>query len=127
MTVHPVITLMERQADRRETIWQRIVAGVTVTDGPLATPCWIWNGTHSGTNGRGSDYPRMKLGGQTVAVHRVVATHVYGYIPGKKQVDHRCRKRMCVNPAHLEIVSHLTNQRRRARARRTGQIGAGNG
>ena len=29
----------------------------------------------------------MSLDGQTVAVHLVVFTHYYGYIPGKKQID----------------------------------------
>ncbi len=60
----------------------------------------------------------MKLGGQTVAVHRVAATHVYGFVPGKKQLDHLCRNRMCVNPHHMEIVSHKVNQERRDMARR---------
>lgn len=115
MTAHPVIVLIEGLADRREEIWRRILDNVTVTPGPLDTPCLIWNGTHSG-NGRGGDYPRMKLGGQTVAVHRVAATHWYGYIPGKKQLDHLCRNRMCVNPGHLEIVTHRKNQKRRAAA-----------
>lgn len=109
-------------ADRRETIWQRILANITETAGPLPTPCWLWNGTHSG-DGRGGGYPRMKLGGQTVAVHKVAATHAFGFIPGKKQVDHRCRNRMCVNPGHLEIVSHKLNQKRRAAARLLGHNG----
>ena len=115
MTIHPVINLMDSHADRREEIWQRILENVTITPGPLPTPCMIWNGTNSG-NGRGGDYPRMKLGGQTVAVHKVAATHWFGFIPGKKQLDHVCRRRMCVNPGHLEIVTHLQNQKRRAKA-----------
>lgn len=102
--------------DRRSEIWSRIRENVTITPGPLDTPCWLWNGTHSGT-GRGGGYPRMKLGGQTVAVHRVAATHVYGFIPGKKQLDHLCRNRMCVNPDHTEIVTHKLNQKRRDQAR----------
>ncbi|WP_417724597.1 HNH endonuclease signature motif containing protein [Salipiger sp.] len=60
----------------------------------------------------------MCLSGQTVAVHRVMFTHHFGYIPGRKQIDHRCRNRMCVNPAHLEMVTHKTNQRRRDEAAR---------
>lgn len=115
---HPIISLIDSCRDRRSEIWARIIANVTVTEGPLDTPCWIWNGTHSG-DGRGGGYPRMKLGGQTVAVHRVAATHVYGFIPGKKQLDHRCRNRMCVNPGHTEIVSHKLNQKRRVAAARS--------
>ena len=61
----------------------------------------------------------MGLDGQTVAVHLVIFTHFYGYIPGKKQIDHLCCQRLCCNPAHLELVSHLRNQRRRASRRAT--------
>lgn len=38
----------------------------------------------------------------------------FGYIPGNKQVDHLCNQRLCCNPQHLELVTHQTNQRRRA-------------
>ena len=48
-----------------------------------------------------------------VAVHIVTYTHYFGFIPGKKQVDHLCNQRLCCNPAHLNLVTHLTNQRRR--------------
>ena len=58
----------------------------------------------------------MNLDGQTVAVHKVAFTNVYGFIPGKKQIDHKCRVRNCVNPDHLELVTHKENQRRRDRA-----------
>lgn len=57
----------------------------------------------------------MSLDGQTVAVHLVVFTHYYGYIPGKKQIDHKCNQRLCCNPAHLQLTSHLKNQRLRAK------------
>lgn len=81
------------------------------------TPCWCWQGSCSG-NGRGGGYPRMNLNGQTVAVHRVVYTHFNGFIPGKKQIDHKCRNRMCVNPDHLEMVTHKQNQKRRDAAKK---------
>ena len=104
--------------DRRIDIMERILAKVTITDTGFVlddrpSPCFIWNGSDSGT-GRGGGYGRMSLNGQTVAVHLVVYTHFYGYIPGKKQIDHLCNNRLCCNPAHLEMVSHLVNQKRRA-------------
>lgn len=55
----------------------------------------------------------MSLDGQTVAVHRVVYTNFFGYIPGKKQIDHKCKNRKCCNPDHLEMVTHKENQKRR--------------
>ena len=81
------------------------------------SPCHLWKGPTSGT-GRGGGYGRMSLNGHTVAVHLVVYTHYYGYIPGNKQIDHLCRQRACCNPAHLEMVSHATNQRRRAKRKK---------
>lgn len=76
------------------------------------TKCWEWIGPTSG-NGRGGGYGRMCLDGQTVAVHLVMFTHFYGYIPSKKQVDHTCNNRLCCNPNHLELVTHKENQRRK--------------
>lgn len=97
---------------RRHDIYRKILTRIKIdVDG-----CWIWQGPTSG-NGRGGGYGRMSLDGQTVAVHLVMFTHVHGYIPGKKQVDHKCRKRLCCNPKCLELVTHKENQRRRALAR----------
>lgn len=97
------------QLSRRTLILDKILQRVEVDE---ETGCWNWTGPTSG-GGRGGGYPRMCLDGQTVAVHRVIFTHFYGFIPGKKQIDHTCRNRLCVNPEHLEIVTHKENQRRR--------------
>lgn len=105
-------------SDRRPTIISKIEARCSIEDTGFVlfnspSPCHLWTGPTSGT-GRGGGYGRMSLDGQTVATHLVVYTHYFGYIPGKKQIDHLCNQRLCCNPAHLELVSHLTNQRRRA-------------
>lgn len=99
--------------DRRAYIFTAIVSRTSL-DGEF----WVWCGPTSGTKGRGHGYPRMSLNGQTVAVHRVVWVNRHGYLPGRKQIDHTCRNRLCVNPDHLEMVTHLTNQRRRDAANR---------
>lgn len=98
---------------RRAEIFARIRERVRLCP---RSGCWIWTGPDSGT-GRGGGYPRFSLGDRTVAVHRVMATHAFGYIHPKQQVDHRCRNRRCVNPEHLEVVTHRENQRRRDAAR----------
>lgn len=104
---------------RRDLIREKIAARVEIIDGPLDTPCHVWTGPTSGETGRGAGYPRMCLDGGTVAVHRVVWTNEFGYIPPKKQIDHRCRNRCCVNAEHLEMVTHKVNQKRRDEAKRT--------
>lgn len=106
-------------AARREFIMVRIYERVEVQDlgfvqGGQPSPCHIWTGPDSG-DGKGGGYSRMSLNSQTVAVHLVVYTHYYGYIPGKKQIDHLCNNRRCCNPVHLEMVTHLENQRRRGK------------
>ncbi len=102
-------------ANRRADIERRVQQRVEVD---AETGCWIWAGPTSGLqNGcrktRGGGYPRMALDGATVAVHRVMWVNRNGYIPPKKQIDHKCTNRKCVNPDHLEMVTHLQNQRRR--------------
>jgi hypothetical protein len=109
--------------NRRHLIAAKVMARVSITDGPLATPCWLWTGPTSGDGykgqkkGRGHGYPRMSLDGQTVAVHIVMWTNEHGFVPGRKQLDHLCRDRRCVNPEHLELVTHRVNQLRRDEAR----------
>lgn len=108
-----------------DVLGRRALIAIKVTERIIIdenTGCWVWQGPCSGS-GRGGGYPRMCLNGQTVAVHRVMFTHAYGYIPGKKQVDHGCRNRMCVNPDHLELVTHKQNQKRRDAARKENESG----
>jgi hypothetical protein len=84
-------------------------------------PCLLWQGPSSGAKtdkraSRGHSYPRMTLDGQTVAVHRVLWVNTFGYLPGKKQLDHLCKVRNCVSPFHCEKVTHKENQKRRDRS-----------
>ena len=104
--------------DRRNEIMERLYKTVEVRDlghrhNNQPSPCHIWTGADSGT-GRGGGYGRMSLNGQTTATHLIAYTHYYGYIPSKRQIDHLCGNRLCCNPQHLELVTHLQNQRRRA-------------
>ena len=94
-------------SNRHWSITQKIMQRIRIC---RQTGCWIWTGPTSGT-GRGGGYPRMNLDGQTVAVHRVMFTQVHGYVPGRKQIDHKCRNRLCVNPGskHWEMATHKKN------------------
>lgn len=82
--------------------------------------CYVWQGPDSGKKGRGRGYPRMCVDGATMAVHIVMWIIRHGPIPPRKQIDHVCRNKMCVNPdpLHTEMVTHKENQRRRDRARK---------
>lgn len=96
--------------NRRDNIRAKIMARIEIDK----NDCWVWQGPTSGS-GRGGNYGRMSLDGATHAVHRVMWTNEFGIIPHKKQIDHTCNNRLCVNPDHLELVTHKQNQKRRVK------------
>lgn len=69
--------------------------------------CWEWTGART-RNG----YGHVKVGGIHWMAHRYAYTVQVGPIPDGLQLDHLCRNRACINPAHLEPVSHGENLRR---------------
>jgi hypothetical protein len=42
-------------------------------------------------------------------MHRIIYQHLVGPVPEGQQLDHICRVRCCVNPAHLEPVTQREN------------------
>lgn len=73
----------------------------------LTLACWEWQG---GKNWGG--YGRFHTGGRQWQAHRWAYEHFVGPIPEGLQLDHLCRVRHCVNPAHLEPVTLTENLRR---------------
>ena len=65
--------------------------------------CWIWRGNVS--NG----YGRFTIGATGFRAHRVSYAITTGAPEVGQHVDHMCRNKLCVNPAHLEAVSHREN------------------
>ena len=47
--------------------------------------------------------------GREVGAHRFVFEALSGTVPDGLELDHICRTRSCVNPEHLEPVSHREN------------------
>ena len=75
--------------------------------------CWLWLG-YTGRNGYGS-FSESRHGGRpgrTRVAHRVAYELTAGPIPVGFEIDHLCRNRSCVNPAHLEAVPPYVNNMR---------------
>jgi hypothetical protein len=79
----------------------------------LSNGCWEWRGC---VNHRG--YGLAWDGKKLRIVHRVAYEELVGPIPDGLQIDHLCRNRPCINPAHLEPVTALTNVLRSANGER---------
>lgn len=68
--------------------------------------CWIFKG------GLCKGYGVIERFGKTMSAHRYFYIKYKGNIQNKLQIDHLCRNTKCVNPEHLEVVTHTENMRR---------------
>lgn len=71
--------------------------------------CWEWDVPHP-KSGYGTIWDSDLQ--KNVLAHRWAYTHMVGPIAPDKEIDHLCRNRRCVNPAHLEPVTGRENTRR---------------
>ena len=73
--------------------------------------CWIWTG--ASVNSRGPRYGTYRLSnGKAKKAHRMIYESLKGLIPVGLELDHLCRNTLCVNPEHLEPVTHKVNVQR---------------
>lgn len=69
--------------------------------------CWIWTGRQDGDG-----YGQFWLDGKHRRAFVVSYEMNVGPVPEGLELDHLCRVRLCVNPAHLEPVTTQVNQLR---------------
>jgi len=92
---------LECRATRGPSPFERFDAKVQRT-----ATCWLWIGA---TNQKG--YGTFWSGDVRTGAHRWSYEYHVGPIPVGLEIDHLCRVRHCVNPAHLRPVTPLENKR----------------
>lgn len=73
--------------------------------------CWLWAQNVNPNDG----YGRVRLefnGKRYYLAHRLMYEMCIGEIPPTYELDHLCRNHLCINPDHLEPVTHSENVKR---------------
>lgn len=73
----------------------------------IITNCWTWTAFI-----RPEGYGHMRVGKDVILAHRLAYELYVGPVPDGLTLDHLCRNRRCVNPAHLEPVTGSENTKR---------------
>jgi hypothetical protein len=76
------------------------------TEMHLGHPCWRWTDS---VKGLGYGWLRIGNPSKALLAHRLMYEQYRGPIPEGLSLDHLCRNKWCVNPDHLEAVTHRTN------------------
>lgn len=72
--------------------------------------CWLWTGgTTPSKNGAYGHFLVSNRPRRQGLAHRFSYEFRYGPVPDGLELDHLCRNTTCVNPAHLEAVTHRVN------------------
>jgi HNH endonuclease len=81
------------------------------------TGCRIWTGKRGKRRGGGEDGRlNIRINGRHVTrrAHRISFEVFNGPIPEGYEVDHCCVNSLCIEPTHLEAVTGVVNNQRRA-------------
>lgn len=71
------------------------------------TGCWVWPYTKNS-----GGYGHIGKGKKVYEAHKFLFEIILRPVPANSELDHICGNTLCVNPSHLEPVSHAENCRR---------------
>lgn len=71
--------------------------------------CWEWQGRIKKKKTDSTGYPEMTISNKPVQVHRLVIEAREGKPLGVLAAHHTCANTICVNPDHLQPVTHREN------------------
>ena len=74
--------------------------------------CWIFTGSHTADG-----YGQKTINYRSVGAHVHMWEKKNGPVPEGFELDHICRQRDCMNPEHLELVTHQENCFRKSQLR----------
>ena len=83
------------------TLIQRLFAKIKISE----NGCWLWQASILKSGG----YGQISFGGKPCRAHVVAYELFNGPVPEGCELDHLCRTPACVNPEHLDPVTHREN------------------
>jgi hypothetical protein len=88
-----------------EHFWSKVVVD-------CETGCWTWIAAKANGYGRFTIGSRPTKDSRQTGAHRLAYITLVAPVARELDLDHLCRRPACVNPAHLEPVTHAENVRR---------------
>lgn len=83
--------------------WPALIAAIKTDSKPTSQGCWEWQRkTRDG-------YPIIKMGRKFYQAHRIALEAKHGKPLGVLAAHHSCANSLCVNPDHLQPVTHREN------------------
>ena len=74
--------------------------------------CWLYARYTNPEGYASKTFPTKEGSFARVYIHRIMYEDSFGLIPKGLEIDHLCEEKRCINPDHLEAVTHKENTRR---------------
>lgn len=83
--------------------WLGLIAAIRADSSETPAECWEWSRQSK------DNYPVIQIGTKFHQVHRLSLEAKHGKPLGVLAAHHKCANSMCVNPDHLQPVTHREN------------------